>query len=157
MGKPKNTPEKFWSKVDIRGEDECWMWNGGRMRSGYGTFILHGKHTCAHRIAYWITTLDDADGFVVAHRCDNPPCVNPKHLFKATQSENLADMRRKGRANDVGQPGESHWKAKLTDQQVRDIRTLYKTGFSQSELGAKFGVGQTHISKIVRGETRSTA
>ncbi len=92
--------ERFWPKVDKRGDDECWEWTGGRHPSGYGQIWIGGKygsHIYAHRASWEINGHKIPDGMCVLHHCDNPPCVNPAHLFIGTQADNMRDKQAKGR------------------------------------------------------------
>lgn len=92
--------EAFWSYVAISGSDECWLWKGAHRDSGYGQFALfdHGNvPASAHRIAYGLANTGIPKGMHVLHRCDNPPCCNPAHLFAGTQKDNMADKKQKGR------------------------------------------------------------
>jgi hypothetical protein len=88
------------------------------------------------------------------HRCDNRACCNPRHLQAADQLANLADMRLKGRAGDARTFAEAHGRAKLTDAQVGEIRTRAAGGSTHRALSAEFGVGQSQVGRIVRGESR---
>lgn len=87
---------RFWSKVDRRA-DGCWTWTSQRDASGYGLFWIGGRTRRAHRIAFLLGGGTLTEGFCVLHRCDNPPCVRPDHLFLGTQRDNLRDAVRKGR------------------------------------------------------------
>lgn len=128
----------------------CWEWNGYRMPRGYGSLKYHSQHRLAHRLAHeaWVGPIPD--GHQVNHRCDNPPCINPEHLYAGTQEDNMRDMSERSRFP----TGENHWWVKLTESDVRSIRTEYAAGgVTQSELAKKFGVSQTLVSSIVRRVT----
>lgn len=126
----------------------CWEWNGTRYANGYGRITVADRHTnVAHRIA-----LEDAIGLLepgleACHRCDNPPCVNPAHLFAGTSAENSADMIRKER--DLR--GARSPYAKLTPQEAQAIRDEYAAGgVTQTVIAERYGVGQAAVSRIIR-------
>lgn len=108
----------------------------------------------ASRAAYLEHFGEIAAGLVVCHRCDNPICCNPAHLFAATQAENLADCRAKGRARGQYEAGTAHPRhtAKLTDDMVREARALYAAGVRQTEIGRRFGIHSSVISRAIRGQ-----
>lgn len=117
--------ERFETKFQKLSKIECWNWNAGKSKTGYGVFWLDGKQQSAHRVSYnfYIGTI--ADNMVVCHSCDNKSCVNPNHLWLGTQSDNVHDMLDKERTN---QPkGEKHWNSKLTEEDVSKIREMSKT------------------------------
>lgn len=90
--------ERFWEMVDRRGPDECWEWIGARNDNGYGTFTLRGVTVYAHRISWAIENGRFPESSPLAcHECDNPPCVNPGHIFAGDHAANAADMNSKGR------------------------------------------------------------
>lgn len=91
--------QRFWSKVDKRGPDECWPWKGVRSSDGYGAFKIKGVFVGAHRVAYAIHARISLEQIPaeVCHHCDNPPCVNPDHLFLGTHQDNMTDRNKKGR------------------------------------------------------------
>ena len=160
----KNTPAKFWARVDMRGDDECWNWTGAATSSGYGNLTYCGTPTQAHRLAYALSVGGVAlqTGFrelgkakrykrFVLHKCDNRLCCNPKHLFLGSMRTNQLDAYEKGRKV---QPRSEHANAKLTPEQVRDIRRRYDAGeVGQVALATEFGVSQRGISLVVRRET----
>lgn len=92
------TPEiRFWNSVDTSGE--CWIWTRGHDHFGYGTFFVENVHVTSHRYAYASRYGPIPPGKHVLHKCDNPPCVRPDHLFLGDQQSNMADMLSKGRAS----------------------------------------------------------
>lgn len=143
----KATPsERFWDKVDKSGD--CWIWMAVRHKKmGYGLFGLsHRQLVLAHRFAYEQAFGAIPDGLSVLHRCDNPPCCNPEHLFLGTRADNIADMCAKGRHPH----GETHGYSKLTWDAVRAIRAIYRERrATQTQIAEQFGVDQTTVSLIV--------
>jgi predicted DNA-binding protein (UPF0251 family) len=106
----------------------------------------------AHRVSWGLHNGPIPEGMWVLHRCDNPSCVNPTHLFLGTQADNVADMISKGRQATPEQTahiGEKNGRARLTPDQVRTIRTLVAGGVSETEAARRYGVGQTTVSYIV--------
>lgn len=139
----------FWKKVCIGGVDECWNWKGSSCSSGYGNFSFEG-HTKSHRVSWVLTFRDIPKGLCVCHKCDNPSCVNPYHLFLGTNSDNIKDMWSKGRGKIPRLSGEKCPSAKLKESQVVQIRNLCLEGISQSEVSRMFGVTRALISLIVK-------
>jgi hypothetical protein len=137
---------RFWSKVARAGDDECWLWTAGCFWDGYGQFKLKGKQKKAHRLS-----LAMSEGYStqnVLHSCNNPKCVNPKHLRYGSQVDNMSDMFKSGRNNTPF--GERHNKAKLREQDIPIIRRLCIT-HSQGWVGDLFGVHSETIGHIIRG------
>lgn len=133
---------RFWERV-TRG-DGCWEWQGTKLANGYGCLKSGGKMLKAHRAAWELVNGAISDGMCVCHRCDNPACVRPDHLFLGTNADNMADKVAKGR-----QPyGERSAQAKITEHDVVDIRTLRAFGARQSALARAFGVSQQLVSAI---------
>lgn len=158
---------RFWSKVDkISGPmhptlGRCWVWTGGRFRFGYGKVCSAKKKLLAHRLAWKDFAGAIPDGLCVLHNCDNPPCVNPAHLFLGTQADNNADRDAKGRQVALRGDrhhlrvnpeqiirGESHGRSKLTDAKVRAIRLAIG---SHVMVGREFGVSESTIALIRKG------
>lgn len=148
----KHVKDRFWSKVEF--SDGCWVWKGSARETGYGQFNNEGKIVKAHRLAYeWIVG-PIADGLYVCHHCDNRLCVRPDHLFLGTAKENMQDCVRKGRLVHVSAKGEDGGSAKLTWEQVREIRNTYASGgISQPALAREYGVVQGTISNILLHKT----
>lgn len=144
--------KRFFQKV-VRGP-KCWTWISSTSR-GYGMFWLSGRSVLAHRVSWEIHNGPIPDGMDVLHKCDRPYCVNPDHLFLGTHLDNMADMRRKNRTGPRAKHinvGETHPRAKLTEDDVRRIRDLYKIGLSQHKIAEKFGVNQGTVSQILSGK-----
>ncbi len=148
---------QFWRRVDRRGEDECWLWTGYVHRSGYGWFERWGDRVPAtHAALRFADGVDVPSGMVVCHRCDNPGCVNPAHLWIGTHTDNMQDMIAKGRGGGKGgrdaARGEDHGMAKLSQAEVDDIRALHAGGgVTQAALSRQFGVSRAQIQRILSG------
>lgn len=142
---------RFWRRVDRSGgPDACWPWTGTLSRKGYGR-IGDGQpySSFAHRRAWLFHNGTLPDGLCVCHRCDNPGCCNPAHLFLGTNRENVADRDAKGRTG----RGERNRHAVLSRPEVAAIRAEYATGqTSYRRLAAKYGVNKSTIRRVVRRE-----
>jgi hypothetical protein len=148
-GKP---PEKrlrietrFWEKVEIRQQDQCWEWQAAiNQAKGYGRFRAGDRVYPAHRVAAalyrGLTNPDNLPGDVVRHRCDNPPCCNPRHLIPGNSSENMIDALVRGGLD-----------PQFTEREIRRVREL-EGEMLQSEIAERYGASQQMISKIQRGE-----
>lgn len=145
----KTTQERFEEKFTK--SDGCWEWNACKNSDGYGTFGFAGGLQTAHRFAYQLYVGGIKDGLVVCHRCDNPGCVNPAHLFLGTQADNIRDSVNKGRC--IRASGEKSGKSKLTEAQVVKIRTGYSEGTRIVDLAKEFGVAWTTIFAVVHRHT----
>lgn len=149
---------RFWSKVDRRGPDECWLWTAARDHRGYGRFHFgHRRMVLAHRFAFRLANLAaPPDEMHVCHRCDNPPCCNPAHLFLGDDAANVADMVAKGRGVIPNLKGEALTQSKLNDAIVRQIRAEYRRGdpvFGARPLARRFGVSQPAVQFVLKGLT----
>jgi len=175
----KTLKDRFWENVDKNGpimphvDTRCWIWTGANTQ-GYGVIRAEGPSRSmirAHRLSYEIHCDSIPDKRQVCHKCDNPPCVNPEHLFIGTHADNAKDKVNKGRSRKGQstsawvvrgnqhhtrripgiQKGELNNNAKLTSEQVISIRQRYSHGsIYQRELAEEFGVTQTLIGRIVR-------
>ncbi len=150
----RETIERFWSKVrDTESRAQCWNWTAGRSNR-YGAFSFRGMLIRAHRFSYILHFGAIPQGRCVCHRCDNTLCVNPAHLFIGTQADNVTDMIHKHRqAEPPLNRGSDNGMAKLDENKVSTIRSLYTTGrYSQQRLADLFNIDQTSISLIVRNK-----
>jgi hypothetical protein len=149
--------ERFWEKVDRRGRDECWPWTAAsRHRFGYGTFHVSAAEGTvgAHRLAYELERGPIPPGMSVLHRCDNPPCCNPGHLFLGTPADNTADMDAKGRSRRLVPPGERNPNARLSAADVREIRRAYQAAPGvRAELARRYGVTPRTIWAVATRRT----
>lgn len=143
--KPRGSLSQRFEKKFVRGEEhECWLWNAYRIKKGYGR-IGAGPAAAgvllAHRVAYELTKGPIPNGFDVLHRCDNPPCVNPAHLFLGTNYDNMLDRDMKGRVA----KGEYNGHAKLNRDQVRYIRAMPG---AHSSIAKEIGIARQTVGKI---------
>lgn len=142
--------QEFRLRVDARGADECWLWKGSIYSSGYGILKHRQKRYGAHRLSYQFNVGPIPDGILVCHRCDNPPCVNPRHLFLGTVKDNADDCVAKGRHSH----GERHPDSKLTESDVIEIRRryvprAYGSPNSIPGLATSFGVSIDTIWNVI--------
>lgn len=133
-------------------ENECWIYNGPRRRWGYTCVYIAGRGTlAAHRVSYEVYVGPIPDGLILMHSCDNPPCINPKHLRPGTNHENTQDMLAKGRHRTAPHArGRRRNTGKLTPEQVLEIRRLHDVlGVSRAELMHQFGISRSQVGKVV--------
>jgi len=122
-------------------------------RNGYGFIPLYGRgnvfSVLAHRLSYELHIGQIPEGFIVCHRCDNPKCTNPEHLWIGTTQDNVDDKIRKGRSN----KGQKHGNSKLKDEDIPEIRKMLDLGVSGAKLARKYNVSTTIISYIKNKKT----
>ncbi len=154
MGKHrKYTQETFWNFVGPKNDEGCMCWTEKATEDGYGALSLYGKSCLAHRIAFMLHhKIPISPTQHVCHKCDNPPCCNPEHLFLGNASINMQDMWNKRRH--VRPVGETNNHAVLTKEKVIEIRAKYSAGgIGQVALGKEYGVSQANIGCIVNRHT----
>jgi hypothetical protein len=146
----KPAAERLASGLSQPTERGCREWMGKRDSKGYGQIPMgHSRYERAHRVAYALTYGPITPANKVLHRCDNPPCCEPSHLFGGTTADNAADMAVKGRSVH----GERHPGARLTENAVRQIRAAYAAGMSQRRLAAHYKVNDATIWFVVNKKT----
>jgi hypothetical protein len=154
---------RFWSKVNKRDPDECWEWKAGLDGSGYGAFWLRGRQIGAHRFSFILANENIPDDMLVCHKCDNPLCCNPLHLWQGTHADNQLDKKLKGRGAigdkngsvthpESRQKCENHANSKFTNMLAIQIR---ERGHKEPhrKLAKEFSVSKSTISRLVRGDT----
>jgi hypothetical protein len=159
-GRPANTPEVLWSKVNKRGEDECWEWLGYINQDGYGRTWINDVGYYAHRVIYNLAypntiTLSapksSSDVGFLLHTCDNPACCNPKHLFVGTHLDNMLDKVAKNRQKKF--PTDTGPRCKLSMSQAREARALRKDGMTIPQLMARFNLSRASMKTLLRGDS----
>ena len=138
------TQERIEAKVLRIPEAGCWVWMGSSQVRGYGEIISNNRKHLAHRASYEAFVGKIPKGMYVCHACDNVACVNPNHLFLGTQKQNLQDMASKGRST----WGEKNPMAKLTEEQVKEIKQGFATGKTDTELAKQFNISRSTIYGI---------
>ena len=147
---PRDERERFLEKVSPEPNTGCWLWTSTKGTGGYGAFWFRRRTRLAPRVALLLfRNIDVPRGVSVCHHCDQPACVNPDHLFVGTALDNIRDMELKGRRA----RGTRIARAKLTDDDVREIRRRTAAGESQERVGRSFGIVQTAVSAIVHRKT----
>lgn len=124
----------------------CLEWSGCRTAAGYGRLRVKQKTLYAHRASYELSAGESASGKFVCHKCDNPCCIEPTHLFLGTNADNMSDCARKGRT--ARQHGQTSGKAKLTDAQAMEIWQKRQGGESNMALAVEYGIDATVVSRI---------
>ena len=144
-----NPVDRFWAQVDKSGE--CWTWTGYLTKKGYGSITWGKRQRPAHRVSWMIHFGEIPEGLVVRHRCDNPPCVRPDHLELGTVGDNVGDMWERGNPVIPALRGGQHPRAKLTDEQVAEIKRLRASGVTAPAIAEQFGVSKWTVYKIGEG------
>ncbi len=165
MGRPKQSYEAFSKKLNkSAGENGCWPWIGAVNRRGYGVTSINHRLVTTHRLAYFYEHGSFPDGLCVCHRCDNPPCCNPAHLFIGTTQDNTADMVRKKRQSSGEKhskaimPGRyrgiAHYAAKMTEAEVLNVRRLFDVeNLSPRSISKTLNLPWRRVQKIAYRQT----
>ncbi len=143
---------RFWTKVRIGAPTDCWPWAAMQNKAGYGLFRLGSVKVLAHRVAYALSWQDPGD-LIVCHRCDNPVCVNPSHLFIGTTADNAMDKAAKGRGRTRDQRGDRNARAAISAEAIPEIVDAFKRGENNTLIGKRHGVSHATISLIRLGRT----
>lgn len=141
----KTIEEKFWPHVE-KG-DGCWTWRGPIEGDGYGrVYVNRSTHVRAHRVSWEIHRGPIPEGMQVCHHCDNPPCVNPEHLFLGDTFDNIFDAAKKKRM-----------RRKLTDREVAEIRALVARGLPIATISRMYGVVRSHVRGLADQRCRTAS
>jgi hypothetical protein len=162
---PMIPPSRYAARFNryVSKTDSCWIWTGSRSK-GYGDFTIRHVKFKSHRIAWVLATGQwPPDNLCVLHRCDNPSCVNPDHLFLGTNADNVADRHAKGRDARVSgdangsrlhperlPSGVDHHRSKINPDKAREIRSAWRSGARQVDLALRYGLNQGTVSAICR-------
>lgn len=134
---------RLMANVVAPSPDSCWEWNAAKHKSGYGEFRWNDNFYRAHRVSYEVHKGEIPQKKHVCHTCDNPPCVNPSHLFLGSDKDNLLDMAKKGR----------HGGTVLNPDKVRVIRDMLRLGVPVSRISSAFNVSNCAITCVRDGVT----
>ncbi len=137
---------RFYFEKKVIKKDGCWDFKGAKIRGGYGTISVAGTNRAAHRISWWLHNGEIPRGLLVLHKCDNPICTNPEHLFLGTQRDNIKDCEIKNRR--APQYGENNPLSILNKEQVIEIRRLLENGAKNKEISERFKIATSTVSCI---------
>ena len=139
--------DRFYRGFKKGGRSECWSWLKGKDDEGYGCIYFDGKRTRSHRVSYRLYYGIIPDGLHVLHRCDNPSCVNPYHLFLGTNKDNMKDKVSKNRQN----KGSYVHCSKLTKEEVLEVVYLVSQGWSERKVSYFYNINSSSVNKIMTG------
>lgn len=156
-GRPANTPEVLWSKVDVRGEHECWPWKGCKEKSGYGRTWINDVGYYAHRVIFDLANPGQIElrapankramGFLM-HTCDNRICCNPAHLRVASIKANNLDCLQKGRKKLP--MGENHHRSVFSNDEIRQVLEMRKSGQTARQIAMNMNKKRATIESLLR-------
>ena len=142
-------------KLLIENDNGCLEFSGARLKKGYGIFVIGSRkdatrsHKLAHRVAYFIAYGPIPDGMFVCHKCDNPSCCNPDHLFLGTPKDNMMDMLNKGRNVTISLKGEKNPNAKFSN---KDVTEIANGSLSFREAKSRYGISKSHFYRLRNGD-----
>jgi len=146
--------DRIQDKYEINEDTGCWEWTAAQNDPGYGRIRIEDTLRYAHRVSFRLYNGDLDDNEQVNHRCHNPRCINPDHLYSGTQQENIEDARERGTLLESRARGPDHPRTVLTEDDVREIRRLYKkTDHTQRSLASQFDVSKGAIQDILERKT----
>lgn len=152
--------DRFWSHVDKGGQPHpvlgtpCWLWTAYRLPTGYGRCKWQGREMTASRVSWELANGPPPEYLGVLHRCDNPPCVNPEHLFLGTALDNAVDRDAKGRRE--APAGTKNGRAKISESTVIELRSQRANGASRKDLASIFGISLAAVKHILSRATWNT-
>lgn len=144
----EHTKERLLNSIEIDEQSNCWNWTKAKHRQGYGHTAYKSKYILAHRLSWIIFIGDIPENNNICHKCDNPSCINPDHLFIGTQTDNVKDCKNKNRAHKSH--GEKHLWTKLTKSQVDEIRSEDSKKYTRYELAEKYNISYSGIVCILK-------
>ncbi|MFE2998000.1 HNH endonuclease signature motif containing protein [Nocardia sp. NPDC059246] len=147
--KGRTPDERFWEYVEKKSDTECWIWVGGKLTDGYGSFRIDNRSKPAHRWLWERNNGPIPSGLVVRHKCDTPACVNPNHHELGTPADNSRDAVVRHRTASGSKNGSS----KLTEVKVRQIKAEISAGDTQQVIAHRHGVTAGCVSHIATGRT----
>lgn len=155
VGYEQGQVERFHNSYIVDPDTDCWEWQLNLHQGGYGRCYFNGINYRAHRLSYLLHKGELPDSLNVCHKCDNPKCVNPEHLYLGSQSENMNDKKIRNRSKGINS-GTFNGRSKLSDKEINEIRDLLSCKlFSQKFIAKKYNVDQSHISRISTNQIRS--
>lgn len=159
-GRPANTSDVLWEKVEIKEPHECWPWKGYKNEEGYGRTWIDDNGYYAHRVIFNLVypnviqlsaPKNTHDSGFLLHTCDNPSCCNPLHLFVGTHADNMADKVSKGRSPNFS--GDNGPRCKLTMEQANEMREKRKNGISAKQLAKDYGISLSSTKTLLAGKS----